>query len=230
MYDSSYFTLACQLSESSFAVRSVDRQGQNFIGRESNYEPKYVSNHKVLERQVDGLFCTDGMMVFDKFTKILTYLYYYRNQYVCMDSNLNILWKGRTIDTTSRVTFKVSEIRSEKSVTLSSPPLTVNKESCVYNKYLFVRSNLSATNENMKAFSKSAVIDVYDVIDRSYKFSFYLPDQGALKLSSFKVIDSRLIAIYGHWVAVYNLMPKYFSLSSFLKKIKPLLIYEIRKS
>ncbi len=70
-------------------------------------------------------------------------------------------------------------------MTMSSPPLVVNKSAVVDDGHLFVHSNLMANNEASKAFDEASVIDVYSLTDGAYKFSFYIPDYQSHKASSF---------------------------------------------
>ena len=167
---------------------------------------------ELLVKQGEGLFSTDGMLLYDKSISRLIYMYYYRNQFICMDTNLKLLYKGKTIDTISRAQIKVSKIKSgsENTFTLSVPPLVVNKKGSVYKGCLFVHSNIIAKNETKKAFDNASVIDVYNLKAGSYKFSFYLPDYNNTKMFDFAINGNTLIALYDHYIFVFELNDKYF--------------------
>jgi hypothetical protein len=53
-----------------------------------NQNPKVSLNHELLEKQVDGVFDTDGQLLRDDITGELVYIYFYRNEFMVMDSNL----------------------------------------------------------------------------------------------------------------------------------------------
>jgi hypothetical protein len=211
MYDSAYFTEAVPIGPASFAIRSVSRRTHGYIlSKESNTHPYVQADTTLLVKQVDGLFCIDGMMHFNRDRNMLVYLYYYRNQFVCMDTSLNLLYRGNTIDTVSRAQIKVASIRSDHSVTLAAPPLTVNRRSATSGNYLFVNSALQAKNETAKVFNEASVIDVYDLRNGIYRFSFYLPDFNHEKLRDFEVAGNKLVALYDHYAVIHGLEGRFF--------------------
>jgi hypothetical protein len=211
MYDSAYFTDAVPLGPGSFAIRSISSSTHsNVLSKENRAAPNVQEAPGLLIKQVDGLFCTDGMMHFNRELNMVVYLYHYRNQYLCMDTSLNLLYAGKTIDTVSRAQVKVASITSDNVVTLASPPLMVNKKSSASGNYLFVNSGLQAKNEDAETFNQAAVIDVYSLRDGVYQFSFYIYDFNDEKLQAFKVSGDKLVALFNHYVVVYSLAERYF--------------------
>jgi len=208
MYDSTFFTDAIPLNSNSFIVRSVSRDKQNLIGKVSRVKPHVKFETEILKKQVDGLFCTDGMLNYNKDLNMLVFVYYYRNQYITMDTSLIVLAYGNTIDTISQAKIKVGRYNSGHAITMASPPLLVNKKSCVYRDYLLVNSDLLANNENKELFDRAPVIDVYNLRDRKYKFSFYLFGDG--QFSDFKISNDQIVALFGHHLFTYKLVPKFF--------------------
>lgn len=158
-----------------------------------------------LEKQVDGFFCTDGVMHYEPENGRLVYVYFYRNRFVSLDSNMNILYNGRTIDTNSHVKIRVSHITSIGQVTLASPPAMVNKMSCVDGNYLYINSKLLANNENKYLFDKCSVIDVYSLKEEHYLSSFYLHDIGKEKVRGFRIANNTVVALYDHYLATFRL-------------------------
>ena len=212
MPDSAYFTEAIPLSPTSVAIRIFSRLTHTYVLGKETIQPPYLQLEPgILTKQVDGLFCMDGMLHYNRETNQLVYLYYYRNQFICMDSSLNVLYRGKTIDTISHAQIKVAALRSESSITLAAPPLTVNNRSCVSGNHLFVHSNLLASNERRETFEQASVIDVYDLRDGAYRFSFYLFNPEKQKLHDITVTGDRLIAMFGKHLYTYKLAGKYFS-------------------
>ena len=144
-------------------------------------------------------------MNFDHVTSQIIYVYNYRNQFLCLDTNLNLLYRSKTIDTVSQANIKVSGISSDNVITMSKPPLIVNKSSFVSNNFLFINSQLMADNDIVNFFKSSSTIDVYSMILKKYLYSFYLRDYDGLKIKDFIVSEKQLIATSGNNILVYKL-------------------------
>jgi hypothetical protein len=211
--DSSFFADAIPISASSCILRAMKPSTKEAVlvkeglDKEKPYK-KYADN--LLEKQVDGWFCTDGIINYNSKLKWLVYLYCYRNEFMCIDTNLNLIYKAKTIDTCTRAKLAVGKINSENSITLTSKPFIVNKKSCVAGDILFVNSNLKADNESKRNYLHASVIDIYNLKDGQYKFSFYIPDYGKDKISHFRVSGNMLIAEYKHNLVTYKLNSNYF--------------------
>ncbi len=199
-----YFTQAIHTGGNSFVLRVV-QAGQNKLVTYRTDSAGFIMPANLLEKQVDGIFCTDGNLVKIPNSNKIIYVYYYRNQFICADNNLNLLYKGKTIDTVSHAHIKVDYIKSTNETTISSPPLYVNKQSSANEKYLFIHSALIADNEVAESLEKVSVIDVYAVKDGKYQFSFYLPDFNGKKLTDFRVYGQSLYALYDHYLYKYQL-------------------------
>ena len=199
-----YFTRAIPISENSFMARSVYKDIGNVLLKHTAHELTSETT-KLLEKQVDGIFCTDGEMVKVSGSSKMIYVYYYRNQFLCADSNLNLLYKGKTIDTVNHAQIKIAQIKSTGETTMAAPPLYVNKRACANSKYLFVQSALRANNETEYMIKDVSMIDVYAISDGKYQFSFYLPDFRGFKVRDFKVYGQSLYALYDHYLYKYQL-------------------------
>jgi len=199
-----YFTQAIHSRANSFVLRVV-QAGQNRLVTYRTDSVGFVMAANLLEKQVDGIFCTDGNLVKVPNSNKIIYVYYYRNQFICADNNLKLLYKGKTIDTVSRAKIKVAYIKSQDQTTLAAPPVYVNKQSTANEKYLFIHSGLRADNEVEGTLDKLSVIDVYQVSDGKYKLSFYLPDFNGKKLTDFRVYEKSLYALYDHYLYKYQL-------------------------
>lgn len=206
IYDRTYFIECVPISFNSFALRSFDASiHKNVLLKQSPDTPHIKRSPELLEKQVDGFFCTDGILSYDVSASRLVYVYFYRNQFLCLDTNLNLLYKGRTIDTVSHARIKVFSTDSGKMSTLAAPPLTVNKRSTASKGLLFVYSSLRANNETQEAFNTYSVIDIYILNDGQYKHSIYLNDINNKKLSNFYIRNRTLVAIHDHYLAIYDL-------------------------
>lgn len=193
------------ISASSFVLRTYNEAlQQNILSKVSLGPPGIIHANDALKKQYDGIFCTDGTLHYDPVIARLTYIYFYRNQFVNLDTSMNVMYYAKTIDTVSQAKLKVDEIKSKNESTLTST-LLVNGMSCVFNNLLFVNSALCADNEDPKIFSRNSVIDVYDLTDGHYQFSFYLPGINRRNIGSLQIFDQILVVINDHYLITYNL-------------------------
>ncbi|WP_035663513.1 DoxX family protein [Flavobacterium sp. ACAM 123] len=217
MYGKVYFSLIEPTDAKNFAFRAVSStKHRNVLGTlkiNGTTEVKLADN--LLKKQIDGLFDTDGMLLFNEQLQKVIYTYYYRNQYLITDSHLNLDYVGHTIDTTSRARIKVAYINSKKQYKLSAPPLLVNKSTSTYGNYLFVNAGLMGQYEPEEMWRKASVIDVYDFLHKRYDFSFYIEDQEGHRLEHFEVKDNLVVALMGHKIITYRLQTKGFAPSNF---------------
>lgn len=155
------------------------------------------------ERNRESIFATDGILYYDSTTHLACYTYFYQNGFICMDTNLNLKLTARTIDTLTKRAIKVAHVGS--SFTMQQPPRFVNTRGAVAAGKLFLQSMLQADNEYSLDFTENAVIDIYNLINGSYKGSFYIPPYNGKKSHHFHVINKTLYAIYGQTVIMYDL-------------------------
>jgi hypothetical protein len=201
-HDHPEITAVQHISSNSAILRKIDINKRENVLLKSRGGQRYV-----LKKQIDGLLCTDGYLQYSKQHYQLVYTYRYRNQFICLDTNLNVVRISKTIDTTSVAKISVAETGGK--ITMSKPPLVVNKGTCVDGKYLFVRSNLAAKNESPAEFKNRSVIDVYNILDGSYRFSFYIENHDSKRLQNFKVNGTVLVATFSDAMVQYDLPSQY---------------------
>jgi len=176
-------------------------------------DPVFVklSLNTAAERQEDHFstkigasnFPTDGFLYYDTDSHLACYSYFYQNGFICMDTNLNLLVKARTIDTITKREIKVAHVGA--SLTMKQPPAFVNSVGFLSAGKLYLQSMLKADNELPLDFAENTVIDAYSVTNGNYIASFYIPPYKGNKPYMFNVIDKKLYAIYGKTVVVYDL-------------------------
>ncbi|MDN5217338.1 hypothetical protein QQ020_35015 [Fulvivirgaceae bacterium BMA12] len=217
--DKAYFETFIPLSQSSFALTMISSASkENILARQTTYPPYLQQFNTILEKQVDGIFCTEGMLHYSRELAGLVYLYHYRNQYIYMDSSLNVKYKSNTIDPISQAQIKVGEIKSSNSVRITGTPLTVNRQSCVTGRWLFIDANLLAKNDPPDILDHSSVIDLYDLKEGTYQFSFHLPEQQGAKIGKFRVFGDKLFALYDRFLFMYQINTKYLDNPQELRK------------
>lgn len=162
------------LAKDQFILRTIEPKSNNTFFVKLNLKKKHSTiEDRFSERNGEGVFATDGILYYDSTTHQACYTYFYQNGFICMDTNLNLKLKARTIDTLTKRAIKVAHVGS--SYTMKQPPRFVNTQGAVAAGNLFLQSMLQADNEYPLDFTENTVIDVYNLINGSYKGSFYIP-------------------------------------------------------
>jgi len=203
--DSMNFYECVPISKNSYIFQVFNTNGtQNLVVKKS-FAPSTSDTSSVLDKKREGAIATDGKFLLDKITRKLFYVYYYRNQFISLDTNFRVYYNGRTIDTISKPHIKIAEINDDRVMTMAAPPLRVNKGACLNGQWLMIHSGLLANNEEKNTFDSSAVIDVYAEKDGKYSFSFYISDNDNEKIKGFEAFKKELIVLYDHSLFVYRL-------------------------
>jgi len=201
------YTLAEPVDTNTVVFRAfAPKTGENILGlfklateNTTDFKPK------LLEKQIDGIFDTDGMLKYDKVKRSVVYLYKYRNQFVTTDQNLSVVSQGKTIDTFSKAKIQVKYLPASKERKMSTPPFVVNKAIAVDNNLLYVASALPGKYEAIELWDTATIIDVYDLSNNSYLFSFPIYNVKKEKMKSFIVQGNLLFAIVGTHLVLYKL-------------------------
>jgi hypothetical protein len=199
-----FYSKDVNISEDQFILRTRDLQSKDpvFVKLTLNNKGSRVEDHFSEKRGESG-FPTDGILYYDSATRQACYTYFYQNGFICMDTNLNITVKARTIDTITKRELKIARVGSFS--TMKQPPQFVNYIGSVSAGKLYLQSMLKADNEFPLDFSENTVVDVYDLSNGNYNASFYIPSQNGKRPFQFDVNDKKLYAIYGKQVVVYEL-------------------------
>lgn len=221
--ENTFFLDAKPIAANSIAIQAISsKTGERILGKITDNTPQTQLFFDLLEQQIDGVFCTDGKLYHNKSRSQLIYVYNYRNQFIVMDTLLNLVYRGRTIDTTTQAKIKTYSIDSGKSKGLATKPLLVNRLGSTEGNYLFINSNLAAKNQEYSVFLNNTTIDIYNLDDRTYEFSFYMPTIGGSRLSDFIVIKDHLIAINNSSLLHYQFKTKTFDQNNYIESDKPL--------
>ncbi|MDP2161555.1 MAG: hypothetical protein Q8K02_13805 [Flavobacterium sp.] len=212
LYKEAYFTHMVPLDSSAIAIKALSSSTiENIIGIVNTRDSvKVALNSNLLEKQIDGIFDTDGMLLYNESINQLVYTYYYRNQFLLIDSKLQSHSKHNTIDQTEKAQLKTANLSKKNVTVLAEKPLTVNKNTATYGDYIFINSGIMGNYEPKDMWNKASIIDVYSIEYESYLFSFYLPHQNNQAMSSFRIEEDKLVTINGHYLTIYQLKPPYF--------------------
>jgi len=205
-FEDVYFAQLQISDPDNFAFRAQSKKEQkNILGTLGlNSKPKVKLNYNLLEKQSDGIFDTDGMLLHDADNNQFIYSYYYRNEFFIMNSNLDLLKKLHTIDTISHAQVKSYKL-SKGEHKLEAPPLMVNKKMAVHKQVLFVESNLMGKFESREIWNNASVIDMYQTNQQGYLGSFFIEHRGKNKMTQMLVTDKYIFVLSGNEILRYRL-------------------------
>ncbi|MBO9676355.1 MAG: hypothetical protein J7577_23135 [Sphingobacteriaceae bacterium] len=204
-YRDAYFNQLVVIDSSKFAIRTQNSINQQYTlaGLNLSKLPKIELFSSILEKQVDGVFDSDGKIIQSYNSNKVIYTYAYRNEFIVMNSDLGVQGKLHTIDTT-----KIAKLTSKKlgdgKYKMAAPPLVVNKNQTANHYLLFNQSNLMGKHENTKAWKKASVIDIYKLDRQEYVGSFYVYNQKENKMSHMMATENYFFVMVGNELIRYH--------------------------
>ncbi len=199
-----FFTEFIPVSSQSVILRTYQNEKKVFTLARENYSTReWIPETPLLEKQLDGIFCTDGILSFDKSSRKVVYTYFSRNQFICADTSLHLIYRGRTIDTTFHAKIKVAAFPGTNGYAMASPPNIVNRRVCTGGNTLYINSTLVADNEDGILFNRVDVLDLYDLTDGHYLKSLFLERFQGKKLRHFLVHRNRIYTLTENTFSVY---------------------------
>lgn len=172
-------------------------------------------NNDILTRQIDdGTFHSDGFLVWNNRHQQFIYTYFYKNSYEIADKSMSYQSTGKTIDTISTPVLDIAHYKTADYYKLGGKSVIVNRQSATYDDYLYIHSDRLGRYEDEEVLRSASIIDVYNITEDSYVFSFYLYHQPDKRLSEFRVYKDLLIAIVDDRLWLYRLKPEHFNFGS----------------
>ncbi len=203
------FTAAIQLSPQSFILKAFDSSGMRQVFKKINTGSNTVIRQApLIEDNKDAGFSADGMLRYDSASHRLLYAQFYQNRFFCVDTNLNVLYTGKTIDTTNNNPVLTRNIptRNNQGSVLPSVPLHIINRACVTSGgFIYILSTLKADNETAEAFRNNAAIDVYRIANGAYRGSFYIPDLHGEKAQNLFLANGLLLVYYNRYIGSYTI-------------------------
>lgn len=193
-------------------------ENQSNIGFIGKGLPQFPAMPQLLKRQSDEIFDTDGMLLYNRELGRMVYVYYYRNKFVVSDLGQHHHYEGSTIDTISKPVLEVAYDDEGRTRTLAKQPVFVQLQACTSGRYLFVKSKRLGRYESDEMLDQASIIDVYNLEEQTYEFSFYLYDFEGERIKSFSVEGDRLLGITDKHLVLYRLLDTRFDLSPISKK------------
>lgn len=192
------------VDSSRFAIRGLHpKTGENFIALLDIHNNKASEpRNDILKKQTDGVFDTDGLLGYSRKANKLVYTYYYRNQYLQLNPDQDSVKRGRTIDTLQYADLKFAYLKDGKEKKFSKQPEKINSYAAVAGNYLYVKSERLGKYDRPEMLQQASIIDVYQLDDSSYRFSFYLYHYKGEEIKRFRVYDDMIVGITEHYLVV----------------------------
>ena len=206
MTETIYFSLLQPLTENTFLFRSQRASnGEHVLGKLLVADTvSFKLFEDALQKQIDGVFDTDGQLVTDQKTHQGIYTYTYRNQYLVYRSQSNTFTQGKTIDTTTLAKIQITQLANGDRK-MSAPPHKVNAKTYAYDGKLFIKSELLGKNEPKTMWNQASIIDVYDYNKNEYLYSFYAYDHQKDKIKEFVLNESYFYGLVGNSLVRYEI-------------------------
>lgn len=203
------FTRAARVSEKLLIIRGLDSTQLNQVFKRIDCSTgKVLSETPIIENQHDGGFSADGYLKYDTLTNKLLYVQTFKNRFFCLDTNLNLIYTAKTIDTSYTGDTKVEVVKDGALTKLmpSSARTIVNLDCFTNNGFLYISSGLRADNESIVTFNKSTTLDVYKIETGQYIGSFRINNPKNKRAMSMIASDKLLVILYkGGNIATYEL-------------------------
>lgn len=211
-YGDAFFNQLTVLDSTKFALRTQRRADNHYViallelGEESKLELK----PSILEKQIDGVFDVDGLLASDPTKGRIVYTYFYRNEFIVLDSNLTVQNRLKTIDTTHTAKISLTKL-SDGKTKMNAPPWSVNKGFAIKGDLLFNRSNLKGKHEPNESWNTSSIIDVYKTNEHRYVGSFYIRHKDGKAISSMITDGQYLYVLIGQELQRYRIRDRAFN-------------------
>lgn len=203
-----YFSKATAIDSSKIVFRTqLGQSGENSLGLITfrNKGIERALHTELLQKQIDGFFDTDGMMSYSSQGSTFIYVYYYRNEFIVTDPDLNLRFRANTIDTVSKANIKPVLIKKTGARKLASSTTVGNRIFAVRGNQLFINSTLKGWYEAEEMWDIASIVDVYNLSSKSYVSSFYIYDQDSSKMSDMLVEGNNVYIIAGMTLYRYKL-------------------------
>ncbi|UCA61748.1 hypothetical protein KB553_09500 [Chryseobacterium rhizoplanae] len=206
MHGQTFFSQIKMVKENTFVIKTTLEQGKtNTLGLLSTKPFGLTIKNNVLEKQIDGIFDTDGSLVYDSESGQLAYTYFYRNKFIVMNPSLDVLYTGKTIDTISKAQIHLTKLKDGK-IKMDKPPLQVNGSQALCNGILFNVSHLRGLHEPKKMWQQAKIADAYNIVQKKYLYSFYVNHNGKDQMREMLVTPKYFYILKGTSLIKYKRM------------------------
>lgn len=216
-YNDIYFDQLSIIGPTQFILRIRDKNTKEhniaLLNKDSS-KTKIKTNSSILQKQIDGVFDTDGTLAADEKGLGIAYMYTYRNQFITFNDQLSVKERLNTIDTTTHANISTQTLQNGIHK-MTKPPVKVNKNIAYHHQIIFNESNIRGRHESRKNWNNASVIDLYRSDKQEYLGSFYIYQRNGNRLSQMLVTDKNIYLLYKNEIVVYRIahaISRYFQI------------------
>lgn len=197
------YTRGAILTDTSIILKeSEDKVGKNDIF--TIYDMLSRKNHHlsgILAKRNDGGLGNDGFFTYCDNGNVF-YIPYFVGQFYCFNQNGSLVGKGNTIDNNTIMPKVISKREGEYS--LKETTRVNNRCGSSNMDNLYINSSVFGKNDDQMG-DDGSIIDVYDTIKLSYKYSLVIPKNKGNRVYDFTIVKDKLYAVQGKQILVYQL-------------------------
>lgn len=93
---------------------------------------------------------------------------------------------------------------------LEKPFRKVNQTAVVGNGYIMIKSKNLGSYESEKMLNQASILDVYDVLDNRYEFSFYFYNEKDEEAHNFQLYKDKIIGMTANHIVVCEMKKNIF--------------------
>jgi len=202
--DRLYFSRLYMLAPKQYVFKTMlVKTMESELGILNTVSKNYIINPDVLQKEVDGVFDTDGDITIDRKNGRILYTYLYRNEIITTDFHLENIHRNHTVDSLSTTAIETKTLENGQTKLLKSP-IETNRIQNIAEDKLCNLSKIRAKNESYGVFRKNDVIDVYDVSTKKYKYSFYIKNEERIKIRGILSTKHYLYVLSGNNITRYS--------------------------
>lgn len=206
------FTAFVPQSKQRAVLRVYDMLNKETTLAEYDLKTRSLHVHSgILDTKIDGLFDTDGQLLFDIDTEKVFYVYFYRNNYLLADYNLENAVYNKTIDTIKQVNLEFGYLEGGRQMKLAKPYAKVNQTAAAGNGYLMIKSKNLGRFDVAEMLDQASLIDVYDTAKNSYEFSFYFYNENREEVRNFYLYKDKIIGLTENHLVVCEMKRAIFT-------------------
>ncbi len=199
-----FFDDAVAINDTSFIIRLTKGNEMQL----ALLNGKSLKESNALNTVGNSVLSRDGILIYDKDSNLCAYIYYYRNEYILMNKDLDTIVIGKTIDSITIPNIDVGLRDNEGQRMINTAMPAINAKADLSGEKLYILSNAKSSMEQYKYRRDSAVVDVYNVKKQKYDFSFRIPrNYKSDKLVNFRVTMNKLVLLFEHRIIVLS-VPK----------------------
>jgi hypothetical protein len=181
-----------------FLARRATTNENELGSMEFRKDSSYIKlQPQLMEKQIDGVFDSEGFLLYNQTLEKVIYPYRYRNEFIVAYKDLKLSYRGKTIDTIDKAQLDIAKITSKNQEKLGPRSITVTHQATTSGNYLFLSSDRLGRYEPKEMLSQATIIDVYNLKQRTYEFSFYLYNHQGSEMREFIVQGNILFNLSG---------------------------------